>query len=292
MNQNPLNFNNKKDRNDFYIALAVILFFGLLFWWLFTSKNSVEIPEISTAKVLESVEILDHDNDGIPDKEDKCPEIYGVVQNHGCPLDSDGDGVYDAQDKCPNFAGYIELNGCPADSDGDGIHDGIDKCPELAGVPLNDGCPADSDGDGVYDHEDKCPNRSGLASNNGCPKIKLDDTEREILKTALKTVEFETGSSNLKVSSKITLDKIVALMTKYPAYKLAIKGHTDNQGDPSKNLTLSKERANAAKSYLVDKGIRAARISATGFGDKIPISTNETAEGRQENRRVEFIPSY
>lgn len=292
MNQNPLNFKSKKDRNDFFIALAVLLFFGLLFWWLFTGNKPVDLPEVAKAKVTEVVESVDSDSDGIVDKEDRCPNIAGVAANNGCPMDTDADGVYDKDDKCPNYAGTLETNGCPPDSDGDGIHNGIDKCVNLAGVSENDGCPADSDGDGVYDVNDKCPNRPGLAANDGCPKLKLEDTERESLAAAVKAVEFETGSATLKASSSASLDKIVELMSKYSAYKLSIKGHTDNQGDAKKNLTLSDNRAEAAKAYLISKGIKANRITAKGYGSRVPIDSNETSEGRQNNRRVEFDLSY
>lgn len=292
MNQNPLNFSNKKDRNDFFIALAVILFFGLLFWWLFTGNKPLDIPEVAKAKVTEIVEEIDSDSDGIADKKDRCPNIAGVIQNDGCPLDTDADGVYDKDDKCPNYAGSIETNGCPPDTDGDGIHNGIDKCIELAGILANDGCPADSDGDGVYDENDKCPNRPGLAANDGCPKLKLKDEEKEVLAAAVKSVEFETGSANLKASSQASLDKIVDMMTNSSAYKLSIKGHTDNQGDSKKNFILSNDRADAARNYLISKGIKASRISAKGFGSRVPIDSNETPEGRQNNRRVEFTLSY
>lgn len=292
MNQNPLNFSNKKDRNDFFIALAVILLFSLLFWWLFTGSKPAVIPEIAKAEVPAVVEIADQDGDGIADADDRCPNLMGVADNGGCPLDADEDGVYDADDKCPNYAGTIENNGCPPDGDGDGIHNGLDKCPKLAGVAENDGCPADSDGDGVYDVDDKCPNKPGKASNNGCPEIKLDDAEKQLLKTAVKAVEFETGSAKLKGSSTATLDKIVSLMQKYPAYRLSIKGHTDSQGDPAKNMDLSDRRAKAARTYLVTKGIGAAKINARGFGSKVPVDTNDTPKGRQNNRRVEFDLSY
>lgn len=292
MNNNPLNFSSKKERNDFFIALAVLTFFGLLFWWLFTGNKPIEMPEVAQAKVTEVVEDKDRDNDGIIDSNDNCPDLKGVAQNNGCPLDSDSDGVYDTDDLCPKYAGSIETNGCPPDSDGDGIHNGIDKCPNLAGVSANDGCPADSDGDGVYDANDKCPNRPGLAANDGCPKLKLDDAEKATLATAVKAVEFETGSAKLKPSSMATLDKIVAMMSKYPAYKLSIKGHTDSQGDFDKNIQLSSQRAKAAKEYLISKNIRGGRISAKGYGSRIPVDTNETPQGRQNNRRVEFDLSY
>lgn len=290
MNQPPFNLGDKKERNDFLIALAVIVFFGLLFWWLFFNNKPIDLPKIVEENVPEV--IVDADGDGILDKNDQCPLIAGVSANKGCPLDTDGDGIYDNKDNCPKYAGTLENKGCPADSDGDGVHNGLDKCPSIAGVSENDGCPADSDGDGIYDADDRCPNRPGLAANNGCPKIKIDETEKKILQTAVKAVEFETGSAILKKSSMVSLNKIVDMMKKYPAYKLQINGHTDNQGDQAKNLVLSKERANSAKLYLISKDISGNRINAKGFGSRVPVDTNETPEGRQNNRRIEFDLNY
>jgi len=292
MDHNPLKFSSKKERNDFYIALAVLIFFGLLFWWLFTGEKPVEKPEVAKAEVSEVIVQKDRDADGIIDSKDHCPDLKGVAKNNGCPIDSDSDGINDINDKCPKYAGTVERDGCPPDTDRDGIHNGIDKCPALAGVRENDGCPADTDGDGVYDVNDKCPKKPGLKSNGGCPKIKLDEAERELLATGVKAVEFETGSANLKATSTVTLDKVVALMRKYSAYKLSIKGHTDSQGDFEKNLLLSDQRARAAKDYLISKGIGSGRITSKGFGSKRPVDSNETPEGRQNNRRVEFNLSY
>jgi len=290
MNENPFNLGDKKERIDIYIALTVLAFFGLLFWWLFFNNAPVEVPELAKAEI--PAVVVDADGDGINDKDDKCPLIAGIAANNGCPADTDGDGIFDSKDNCPKYAGSLENKGCPEDSDGDGVHNGIDKCPNLPGILGNDGCPSDSDGDGVYDDADRCPNRPGLVANNGCPEVEIDETEQKILATAVKAVEFETGSAILKASSRASLDKIVAMMKKYPAYKLAINGHTDSQGDSDKNLALSKARAVSAKQYLISKEIRSNRIVAKGFGSRVPVDTNDTAVGRQNNRRVEFDLSY
>ncbi|MHA7100709.1 OmpA family protein [Roseivirga pacifica] len=105
----------------------------------------------------------DKDGDGVPNKEDNCPDEAGPAENNGCPWpDTDGDGVIDKDDACPTVKGN-SASGCP-DADGDGVPDDKDECPQLAGS-LN-GCP-DADGDGVKDSEDECPNTAG--SLNGCP---------------------------------------------------------------------------------------------------------------------------
>ncbi len=108
----------------------------------------------------------DSDEDGVADKEDKCPTVFGLEKLMGCP-DKDGDGVADLDDACPEIKGLAALKGCP-DSDGDGIADKDDGCPEAAGSKELNGCP-DTDGDGVADKDDKCPDVTGLATLNGCP---------------------------------------------------------------------------------------------------------------------------
>lgn len=120
---------------------------------------------------------IDTDKDGIPDKDDKCPEIKGLKTNDGCPKkgflysvfgkDSDGDGVKDKNDACPNTPGLKSFNGCP-DSDGDGVEDKKDECPYVAGLASLKGCP-DADKDGIPDKDDKCPKAKGSKINRGCP---------------------------------------------------------------------------------------------------------------------------
>ncbi len=102
----------------------------------------------------------DGDEDGIPDSEDKCKYLKGPAQWKGCP-DSDGDGIPDHEDRCPKEPGYLTDGGCPPpDRDGDSVTDRADKCPDAYGLARFQGCP-DTDGDGVPDHEDKCPNGEG-----------------------------------------------------------------------------------------------------------------------------------
>ena len=135
------------------------------FKWFFNSEAEPLPPP---------AEDNDRDKDGVINKDDKCPDIPGVVGLMGCP-DKDGDGVADGDDACPEIAGTIDFAGCP-DSDGDGLADNNDTCPEEAGPKANNGCPyGDADGDGVKDNVDNCPSIKGVASNNGCPEVKDSD---------------------------------------------------------------------------------------------------------------------
>lgn len=119
----------------------------------------------------------DEDKDGISDKDDACPTVFGLAAFNGCP-DTDSDGITDASDKCPMVAGLERYQGCPIpDTDMDGINDEADKCIDVKGVVKYNGCPIpDTDGDGVNDEEDKCISVAGLAKYNGCP---IPDTDKD-----------------------------------------------------------------------------------------------------------------
>lgn len=289
-----LNFKNKKERNDFLIALIVLAFFAWLMWWIFL-KSSGEPLLVSDENIPTQTATtqLDSDGDGIIDSEDRCPKVAGVIENHGCPADTDGDGVYDTEDQCPEVYGEGE-DGCPIhkDTDGDGIIDSEDRCPKVAGVPENYGCPADRDGDGVYDINDKCPDIKGLKHNHGCPEVKVKPEEAIALKEAVQNVEFKTGSAELLRTSRPSLYRVVKIMKKYPNYRLNIEGHTDNTGETNNNKTLSVERAKTCYNYFISNGIDAERMEYKGHGENRPIDSNETKEGRKNNRRVEFKLSY
>ena len=286
-----LNFPNKKERDDFYIALAVIALFGLFFWWLFCHDSKMPAIE-NIVPIAAETDRTDTDGDGVYDDMDKCPELVGTIINDGCPNDVDGDGISDANDKCPNLAGNAANDGCPTDTDGDGVYDKNDNCPELVGIGANNGCPADSDKDGVYDKIDKCPNRAGSAKNNGCPEARITEEERSLLDRAMSAVEFNTGSAVLKTNSKSILVEINQMLEKYPRYKLNISGHTDDQGDASVNQKLSEGRAQACYDFLTLRGVDPERLSYEGFGETVPKFSNDTQIGRQGNRRVEFKFHY
>ena len=103
----------------------------------------------------------------------------------------------------------------------------------------------------------------------------------------LEGANFATGSSKLLKTAGNKLDEVVNAANQFPDIQLAVTGYTDNTGDAQKNLTLSQDRANAVKAYLVDKGVAADRISSKGFGADNPIADNATSTGRAKNRRVE-----
>lgn len=247
---------------------------------------------------------LDDDLDGVPNYQDQCPSIPGKAETHGCP-DADNDGVDDTDDQCPDVPGLAELHGCP-DADHDGVADAEDQCPDTpAGTEVDlHGCPVvaptpdpaptapsaatstDTDGDGVPNTEDRCPDRAGPASNHGCPEIQAATRQR--LQEATKFIGFERNNATLLRASYPTLDTIARIMAQYPDYSLSIAGHTDSQGPAAFNLRLSRERAMAARRYLVEHGLAETRIESRGYGPRYPLAPNTTEAGRARNRRVEF----
>jgi outer membrane protein OmpA-like peptidoglycan-associated protein len=101
-------------------------------------------------------------------------------------------------------------------------------------------------------------------------------------------VRFDTNKSTLTPTAKTNLDKLVPVFNEYPDTDIVIYGYTDNTGTPEYNLKLSGERAASVRSYLSGKGLKSARFQTTGLGIADPIATNDTPDGRSQNRRVEF----
>jgi outer membrane protein OmpA-like peptidoglycan-associated protein len=200
--------------------------------------------------------------------------------------DRDGDGVADEKDQCPEIAGLPRFRGCP-DKDGDGIRDDKDQCPDVLGIARYKGCPPpDKDGDGLDDETDKCPNTRGPVTNQGCPEVKASVKQK--LEFAATAILFDADAATIQKASFRILNDIVKIMEEYRDHKLYLEGHTDISGNPARNLTLSKERAEAVKNYLVEKGIDSSRIAVSWHGDTRPKAGNDTPEGRAQNRRVEM----
>lgn len=245
-------------------------------------KND-ECPEVAGLAAFNGCP--DSDGDGIEDRKDDCPNTAGLAEFNGCP-DTDGDGIQDKNDKCPTVAGLKELGGCP-DADGDGIADGDDKCPNEAGPAANGGCPwPDRDGDTVLDKDDDCPDVAGTVANKGCPE--LPEEVKKALNDYAKTILFDTGKSTIKEVSEGVLLNIVGILKEYPNANFNIEGHTDSVGSEKSNMTLSDARANAVMNFLITKGIASNRLNAKGYGESMPLVSNDTKEGRSNNRRVEI----
>lgn len=228
----------------------------------------------------------DKDKDGILDKDDECPEVYGLAQFNGCP-DTDGDGIADKEDKCPEVAGPAENGGCPwGDADNDGVLDNVDKCPNVAGPVENGGCPwPDTDGDGILDKDDKCPNVAGLRELDGCPKtpeIYAQDTT-----AVLKDIFFDFNRATINAQSNAKLDEAAKVIKASNGATFVIVGHTDIKGNENYNLKLSKERAAAVVKALEERGVSVNQLKSTGVGSKdAKYPATATNAEREADRKV------
>lgn len=230
--------------------------------------------------------VVDTDGDGINDDLDKCPGTPAntPVDGDGCPIpqDDDHDGVTNDLDKCPGTpaGAKVDANGCELDSDGDGVADSRDQCPSTpAGAKVDSkGCELDGDGDGVVDSQDKCPDtpKGDRVDSVGC-------SFKEEIK--LPGVVFETGKADLLPESLPVLEGAIATLKRYPDLKIEVAGHTDSRGSDKLNLDLSARRAETVLKYLRDGGVQNA-MTSRGYGERQPIASNNTDEGRQANRRV------
>jgi outer membrane protein OmpA-like peptidoglycan-associated protein len=185
-------------------------------------------------------------------------------------------------------------NGCPPDKDGDGIPDNVDACPDVPGVasedPKKNGCPPDRDGDGIPDATDACPDAPGPASNdpakNGCPLARIENGQVRITEQVL----FKTDSAEILHDSDGLLMAVATILKEHPELKkVRVEGHTDNKGSAAYNKNLSDKRAASVMKWLVTAGVDKKRLTSKGYGMTQPITSNDTPEGRQQNRRVAFI---
>jgi outer membrane protein OmpA-like peptidoglycan-associated protein len=197
----------------------------------------------------------------VPDADDACPTVAWSKANKGCPvIDADGDGVADDKDACPKVAGPADSRGCP-DSDGDGVADDLDVCPAVPGDKDNRGCPRYKQVVAKYDE-------------------KLEISQK---------VFFAFDKAVILPKSFDLLDEVARVLSDAPGIKVRIEGHTDATGQEKHNQELSENRALAVRDYLIDKGVEPKRLDARGFGSSEPLDSNTSADGREKNRRVEFV---
>ena len=243
----------------------------------------------------------DWDKDGLADDVDACPKVAGPAERRGCPvIDSDADGLSDDVDACPKEHGSVDMKGCPSkDTDGDTIPDHLDRCPtipeDLDGLQDMDGCPEkDADNDGIEDHLDECPlaaeTVNGFQDHDGCPETR--DQAVRIGKTRMmvsEAIHFKRGSAKILKRSFSVLDALAQAIRDNPwIAKVRIEGHTDNSGGAKANMKLSRERAEAVATYLVDLGIGRERVETAGYGQDQPLAPNDSPINQQQNRRVEI----
>lgn len=120
-------------------------------------------------------------------------------------------------------------------------------------------------------------------------ELQAKQTERGMVLTLGSNLLFDTGSDVLKPGADDSLNRVAQFMQQHESIDIRIEGHTDSVGGDSYNEALSERRADAVGHALVSRGVDASRVRAVGRGKELPIATNATAEGRQQNRRVEII---
>ena len=207
----------------------------------------------------------------------------GRSGDHPAGIDEDGDAIPDSEDWCADSAPGTRVgpNGCadwevPVDCVAATPVPSAPPVPEPAKAPVQDG-----DGDGVADAADKCQGTpAGLAVDaSGCVQIE---------KVVLKGVNFASGSAELLPAASETLKTVASAMKASPKVEVEIGGHTDSVGPALRNQRLSERRAKSVKAFLVGEGVEDARLTTTGYGETEPSDSNETPEGRANNRRVVF----
>jgi len=176
------------------------------------------------------------------------------------------------------------------DSDNDGVPNSRDACRNTAAGASVDsrGCEIDSDRDGVVDSRDNCPDTSMNLSvdANGCPILELTQRRIEL------QVNFDYDRSEVKAEYDEEIAEFAGFMEEYGNTNVVIEGHTDSRGSNAYNQPLSERRANAVRDELVNEyDIEANRVSTVGYGESRPVATNDTDEGRAQNRRIEAVLS-
>lgn len=219
------------------------------------------------------------------------PPLPALLATRAGPvLDTDGDRFADEYDRCPQVRG-IAPDGCPeTNRDGDDLLDDVDRCPDDPGVEPYGGCPIpDSDGDGILDPKDGCvaakETRNGYLDADGCP----DEIPADLaaLTGPLAGVAFDRDRHTLLPRSSRTLDRLVAVLGKYPGVRVEVSGHIPPTGEPAYGKDPSRKRADAVRDYLLEHGIAAERVLARGAGADEWFVSNRTAAGRARNERIE-----
>ncbi|MEZ4448880.1 MAG: OmpA family protein [Nannocystaceae bacterium] len=218
-------------------------------------------------------------------------DIDQFEDEDGCPdPDNDRDTILDTLDKCPNdpedFDQFEDEDGCPdKDNDGDGVLDAA----ELIRNP--DGTYTWTNNDHLEENgvDKDCRNlpedKDGDRDEDGCPDVLIiDDCQ---IKLSDK-IYFKFDKWDIDPVSYKVLDEVLDTLNAAPTIKVWVDGHTDSKGSNKYNKTLSQKRVESVAKYLRDKGVAADRLDPRGMGEEMPIADNKTAEGRAENRRVEF----
>ena len=184
-----------------------------------------------------------------------------IVQTTGCGFATNGDEIY----ANAGMAGFVESVFLSA----------IVSAPAPPPV-APPGAPLDSDGDGVPDDRDQCP---------GTPRCA---TVNEVGCWVIEGIHFDFDKANIKPEYTANLNQVADCFKQYPDIMFEIQGHTDSIGKAAYNQQLSERRANAVMEYFISQGVARDRLKAVGYGPTDPVASNDTDEGRAQNRRVQI----
>lgn len=258
-------------------------------------------PDVSKEekKLLEK----DADADGIPNDRDDCPTMAedwdGYEDNDGCPdLDNDADGIPDEDDDCPTaaetFNNYQDDDGCPDQKDIQIKRPDMKPPTQDTGSQMVPDQEEPAEPTEPAEEQPTQTDQGQLTPEEPAPAeepAQMEEPQPVMPPANLfagKYVYFKSGSSDFTDASRAIVDMVVTEMKRYPKLNVEVAGYADSSGPEELNRTLSEERAVIVKDALVDKGISETRLTAKGFGEEDPIASNDTEEGKQKNRRVEF----
>ncbi len=193
--------------------------------------------------------------------------------------DSDGDGIRNSVDLCAATpsGGYVDADGCPLQFGGTQTLAAAKPVPKSAVAPMS-----------AETAKPVPPKPATSRPEISAAAKPAAETTRSATTIPLKGVSFASGSAELTAGSGKAIARVAGLMMKKPDLQVEIAGHTDNQGSKAANQELSERRAQAVKNALIAQGINFRRISTRGYGDTKPVASNETAAGKEENRRIEL----
>jgi len=169
----------------------------------------------------------------------------------------------------------------------------VEASPAVASPPrevIKEVCP-DRDQDGIVDSVDRCPEVAGTADAWGCPAYERVVVQRDKLELK-ENIYFAWNSAELDSASHPVLDEVVKALKENKNFRVQLEGHADSSGTDGLNQTLSEHRAEAVKSYLVSHGVEQDRLISKGFSSSVPTGDNKTVQGREDNRRVEFVVNF
>jgi outer membrane protein OmpA-like peptidoglycan-associated protein len=213
---------------------------------------------------------IDTDGDGLSDYDE-------IMKYKTDPLnrDTDSDGLTDGDEVLK-----YKTDPLTVDTDRDGLTDG-EEVLRYKTDPLK----IDTDLGGMGDGTEVARGLDPLNPNDDLPKKEEVKIGKRIV---LEGITFKTGSAELAAESAAKLEDVFQTLRDNPDVEVEISGHTDNRGSRARNIDLSLSRADAVKTYLVNRGVEAHRIRTKGYGPDRPIAPNSTEDGRAKNRRIEF----